>query len=65
MANPIHRTNIVTKDKRSQRKVADSTTELDKTPLGRHSRQPVCSWSPRRPRAAEAFTPALHCAPLE
>ena len=31
MANPIHRTNIVAKDKRSQRKVADSTTELDKT----------------------------------
>ena len=31
MANPIHRTNIVTKDKRSQRKVADSTTELAKT----------------------------------
>ena len=33
MANPIHRTNIVAKDKRSQRKVADSTTELDKTLL--------------------------------
>eukprot|EP01045_Picozoa_sp_COSAG04_P036327 COSAG04_NODE_8788_length_931_cov_12.350962_1_plen_59_part_00 len=31
MANPIHRTSIVAKDKRSQRKVADSTTELDKT----------------------------------
>ena len=31
MANPIHRFNIVDKDKRSQRKVADSTTELDKT----------------------------------
>ena len=31
MANPIHRTNIVAKDKRSQRKVADSTTELAKT----------------------------------
>ena len=33
MANPIHRTNIVAKDKRSQRKVADSTTELAKTAL--------------------------------
>ena len=31
MANPIHRINIVAKDKRSQRKVADSTTKLDKT----------------------------------
>ena len=31
MANPIHRFNIIDKDKRSQRKVADSTTELDKT----------------------------------
>ena len=31
MANPIHRFNITDKDKRSQRKVADSTTELDKT----------------------------------
>ena len=31
MANPIHRMNIGTKDKRSQRKVADSTTKLDKT----------------------------------
>ena len=36
MANPIHRINIVDKDKRSQRKVADSTTELDKTTV--HSR---------------------------
>ena len=31
MANPIHRNDIETKDKRSQRKVADSTTKLDKT----------------------------------
>ena len=34
MANPIHRINIVAKDKRSQRKVADSTTKLDKTAGG-------------------------------
>ena len=38
MANPIHRMNIETKDKRSQRKVADSTTKLDKT----ISQQPGC-----------------------
>ena len=42
MANPIHRINIVAKDKRSQRKVADSTTKLDKTEreLGASARSP-------------------------
>ena len=46
MANPIHRFNIIDKDKRSQRKVADSTTELDKTAIGAEvtlSRRPCFS----------------------
>ena len=40
MANPIHRMNIETKDKRSQRKVADSTTKLDKTAKAAHHPYP-------------------------
>ena len=46
MANPIHRTNIETKDKRSQRKVADSTTKLAKTA----STEPLFAASPYRSR---------------
>ena len=58
MANPIHRFNIVDKDKRSQRKVADSTTELDKTErTGRPGQQ--------KPTAEAAERPALcFAAPL-
>ena len=41
MANPIHRNDIETKDKRSQRKVADSTTKLDKTEA--EQRQPFAA----------------------
>ena len=47
MANPIHRTNIVTKDKRSQRKVADSTTELAKTSIQDCPARPSAAWQTR------------------
>ena len=56
MANPIHRINIVAKDKRSQRKVADSTTELDKTdPLGADPdlREPLCEIDRPEPFSVE------------
>ena len=49
MANPIHRINIVAKDKRSQRKVADST------------RRP--NWTRPRPAARAAAPPAVSAPP--
>ena len=58
MANPIHRINIVAKDKRSQRKVADSTTKLDKTDSRR--RVGVACWRCQQINETRAYNMHMH-----